>query len=228
MAVVSARGVRARGARAGLGGAVGASEDGAFWQQVLRSLVARGLQGVRLVISDAHAGRQGAIAAVRTGASWQRCRVHVLRNALALVPKAAQPLVAATIRTIFTPPDAASAREPWRRVADNLRGRFPKLAALLDDAEAEVLASATVPAAHWRQIWSNNPLERRTKAVKRRTDVGGICPNAAAVLRLVGAILAEQHDEWPVGKRSCSAASLALRDAAPAVALPAPALLAAD
>jgi putative transposase len=137
-------------------------------------------------------------------------------------------MVAATIRTIFTQPDAASAREQWRRVADNLRGRFPKLAGLLDDAEAEVLAYASFPAAHWRQIWSNNPLERLNKEVKRRTDVVGIFPNVAAVIRLVGAILAEQHDEWQVGKRYFSAESLALLDAAPAVALTAPALLVAD
>ncbi len=228
LAVVIAIGVRASGEREVLGLDVGASEDGAFWQQFLRELVARGLGGVRLVVSDAHEGLQGAIAAVLTGASWQRCRVHFLRNALALVPKAAQQMVAATIRTIFTQPDAASAREQWRRVADNLRGRFPKLACLLDDAEAEVLAYATFPATHWRQIWSNNPLERLNKEVKRRTNVVGIFPNAAAVIRLVGAILAEQHDEWQVSKRYFSAESLAVLDTAPTVALAAPALLAAD
>jgi putative transposase len=228
MAVVIAIGVRASGEREVLGLDVGASEDGAFWQQFLRELVARGLGGVRLVVSDAHEGLKGAIAAVLTGASWQRCRVHFLRNALALVPKAAQQMVAATIRTIFTQPDAASAREQWRRVADNLRGRFPKLACLLDDAEAEVLAYATFPATHWRQIWSNNPLERLNKEVKRRTNVVGIFPNAAAVIRLVGAILAEQHDEWQVSKRYFSAESLAVLDTAPTVALAAPALLAAD
>jgi transposase-like protein len=228
MAVVIAIGVRASGEREVLGVDVGASEDRAFWQQFLRGLVARGLGGVRLVISDAHEGLKGAIAAVLTGASWQRCRVHFLRHALALVPKAAQQMVAATIRTIFTQPDAASAREQWRRGADKLRGRFPKLAALLDDAEAEVLAYATFPAAHWRPIWSNNPLARLNKEVKRRTNVVGIFPNAAAVIRLVGAILAEQHDEWQVGKRYCSAESLALLDATPVATLSAPALLAAD
>lgn len=228
MAVVIAIGVRTSGEREVLGVDVGASEDGAFWQQFLRGLVARGLGGVRLVVSDAHEGLKGALAGVLTGASWQRCRVHFLRNALALVPKAAQPMVAATIRTIFTQPDAASAREQWRRVADQLRGRFPKLAALLDDAEAEVLAYATFPAVHWRQIWSNNPLERLNKEVKRRTNVVGIFPNVAAVIRLVGAILAEQHDEWQVSKRYFSAESLALLDGAPTATLTAPALLAAD
>jgi transposase-like protein len=224
MAVVIAVGVRATGAREVLGVDVGASEDGAFWLQFLRGLVARGLGGVQLVISDAHQGLKGAIAAALVGASWQRCRVHFLRNALALVPKSAQQMVAATIRTVFAQPDAASAREQWRRVADNVRARFPKLAALLDEAEADVLAYLAFPQAHWRQIWSNNPLERLNKEVKRRTNVVGIFPNAAAVLRLVGAILAEQHDEWQVGKRYFSAESLALlAPQAPAV----PALLAA-
>jgi putative transposase len=225
MAVVIAIGVRASGEREVLGVDVGASEDGAFWLQFLRGLVARGLAGVQLVISDAHEGLKGATAAVLAGASWQRCRVHFLRNALALVPKGAQQMVAATIRTIFTQPDAASAREQWRRVADNLRPRFAKLADLLDGAEADVLAYLTFPAAHWRQIWSNNPLERLNKEVKRRTDVVGIFPNATAALRLVGAVLAEQHDEWQVGKRYFSAESMALLSPLPA---PLPALLAAD
>ena len=158
MAVVIAVGVRATGAREVLGVDVGASEDGAFWLQFLRGLVARGLGGVQLVISDAHEGLKGAIAAALVGASWQRCRVHFLRNALALVPKSAQQMVAATIRTVCAQPDAASAREQWRRVADNVRARFPKLAALLDEAEADVLAYLAFPQAHWRQIWSNNPL----------------------------------------------------------------------
>ena len=225
LAVVIAIGVRATGERAVLGVDVGASEDGAFWLQFLRGLVARGLAGVQLVISDAHEGLKGAIAAALAGASWQRCRVHFLRNALALVPKSAQAMVAATIRTVFAQPDAANAREQWRRVADNLRPRFPKLADLLDEAEPEVLAYLAFPRAHWRQIWSNNPLERLNKEVKRRTNVVGIFPNAAAVLRLVGALLAEQHDEWQVSKRYFSAESLALLHS-PAPAMPA--LLAAD
>ncbi len=209
MAVVIATSVRATGEREVLGFDVGPSEDGAFWHRFLRSLVARGLTGVQLVISDAHEGLKGAIAAVLAGAGWQRCRVHFVRNALALVPKAAQPWVAATIRTAFAQPDAPAAREQWRRVADGFRDRFPRLAVLLDEAEADVLAYLAFPPEHWRKIWSNNPLERVNKEVKRRTDVVGIFPNEAAVVRLVGAVLSEQHDEWQVGRRYLSADSLA-------------------
>ena len=209
MAVVIAIGVRASGEREVLGLDVGPSEDGAFWLQFLRGLVARGLGGVTLVISDAHEGLKGAIAAVLQGAAWQRCRVHFVRNALALVPKSAAQMVAATIRTVFVQPDPEQARTTWRRVADGFRGRYPRLAALLDDTEADVLAYLAFPPQHWRQIWSNNPLERLNKEVKRRTDVVGIFPNAAAVVRLVGAVLAEQHDEWQVARRYLSAESLA-------------------
>ena len=209
MAVVIAIGVTATGEREVLGLDVGPSEDGAFWLAFLRGLVARGLGGVQLVVSDAHEGLKRAIAAVLHGAAWQRCRVHFVRNALALVPRNAQQMVAATIRTVFVQPDAESAREQWRRVADGFRPRFPQLAALLDDGEADVLAYLAFPAEHWRQIWSNNPLERLNREVKRRTDVVGIFPNAAAVVRLVGAVLAEQHDEWQVGRRYFSAESLA-------------------
>lgn len=208
-AIVIAIGVRASGEREVLGLDVGPSEDGAFWLQFLRGLVARGLSGVQLAISDAHQGLKGAIGAVLGGTGWQRCRVHFVRNALALVPKAAGQLVAATIRTVFAQPDAASAREQWRRVADGFRPRYPRLATLLDDAEADVLAYLTFPPEHWRQIWSNNPLERLNKEIKRRTDVVGIFPNTAAVIRLVGAVLAEQHDEWQTGRRYFSAESLA-------------------
>jgi putative transposase len=209
MAVVIAIGVRTSGEREVLGLDVGPSEDGAFWLQFLRSLVARGLAGVHLVVSDAHQGLKGAIAAVLQGAAWQRCRVHFVRNALALVPKSAAQMVAATIRTVFAQPDAASAKEQWRRVADGFRSRYPRLAELLDAAEEEVLAYLAFPPEHWRQVWSNNPLERLNKEVKRRTDVVGIFPNEAAVVRLVGAVLAEQHDEWQVSRRYFSAESLA-------------------
>jgi transposase-like protein len=208
-AVVIAIGVSAAGQREVLGLDVGPSEDGAFWLQFLRSLVARGLGGVQLVISDAHQGLKGAIAAVLQGASWQRCRVHFVRNALALVPKSAAQMVAATIRTVFVQPDATTARETWRKVADGFRPRWGRLAELLDEAEADVLAYLAFPPEHWRQIWSNNPLERLNKEIKRRTDVGGIFPNGAAVVRLVGAVLAEQHDEWQVSRRYFSAESLA-------------------
>jgi putative transposase len=209
MAVVIAIAVTATGEREVLGLDVGPSEDGAFWLAFLRGLVARGLTGVKLVVSDAHQGLKSAIAAVLHGASWQRCRVHFVRNAVALVPRSAQQMVAATIRTVFVQPDAPSAREQWRRVADGFRPRFPQLAALLDAAEPDVLAYLGFPPEHWRQVWSNNPLERLNREVKRRTDVVGIFPDAAAVLRLVGAILAEQHDEWQVARRYLSAESLA-------------------
>ena len=218
-AVVVAIGVTAGGEREVLGLDVGPSEDGGFWLAFLRGLVARGLRGVQLVTSDAHEGLKGAIAAVLHGAAWQRCRVHVVRNALALVPRGAQELVAATIRTVFAQPDAASARQQWRLVADGFRQQFPRLAALLDAAEADVLAYLAFPAEHWRQLWSTNPLERLHKEVKRRTDVVGIFPNPAAVVRLVGALLAEQHDEWRVGRRYFSAESLAALDPAPPLAL---------
>jgi transposase-like protein len=212
MAVVIAIGVNERGEREVLGLDVGPSEDGAFWLAFLRSLVARGLSGVRLVISDAHEGLKGAIAAVLHGASWQRCRVHFVRNALATVPKSAQQMVAATIRTVFVQPDAKSAREQWERVTESFRGRFDRVAALMDEARADVLAYLAFPQNHWKQIWSNNPLERLNKEIKRRTDVVGIFPNEAAVIRLVGAVLAEQHDEWQVSRRCFSAESLALLD----------------
>jgi len=208
-AVVIAIGVRASGEREVLGLDVGPSEDGAFWLQFLRSLVARGLAGVQLVISDAHAGLRSALGAALSGASWQRCRVHFVRNALALVPKSAAQLVAATIRTVFAQPDAASTRTQWQRVREQFADRFPRLTVLLDDAESDVLAYLGFPPEHWRQIWSNNPLERLNKEVKRRSDVVGIFPTIGSVLRLVGMVLAEQHDEWQAGRRYFSAESLA-------------------
>jgi len=211
VAVVIAVGVNgATGEREVLGLDVGPSEDGAFWLSFLRGLASRGLRGVRLVVSDAHRGLKGAIEAVLQGASWQRCRVHFMRNALSLVPKVAQQMVGATVRTVFAQPDAASAHEQWRRVAEGFGERFPRLAELMDEAEEDVLAYAGFPTEHWRQVWSNNPLERLNKEVKRRTNVVGIFPNDAAVIRLVGAVLSEQHDEWQVAQRRYfSAGSLA-------------------
>jgi putative transposase len=208
-AVVIAMGLNAQtGQREVLGLDVGPSEDGGFWLAFLRGLVARGLAGVQLVVSDAHEGLKGAIGAVLVGTSWQRCRVHFVRNALALVPKAAAQLVAATIRTVFAQPEPEMARLTWRQVVESFQARYPKVAALMEGAEVDVLAYLTFPAEHWRQIWSNNPLERLNREVKRRTDVVGIFPNAAAVIRLVGMVLAEQHDEWQVGRRYFSAESL--------------------
>lgn len=208
-AVVIAIGVTASGEREVLGLDVGPSEDGGFWLQFLRGLVSRGLKGVRLVTSDSHQGLKDAIAATLAGACWQRCRVHFLRNALSHVPKSAAMMVAATIRTVFAQPDAGSAKEQWRRVADSFRDRFPRLAELMDEAEEDVLAYATFPVEHWKQIWSNNPLERVNKEIKRRTNVVGIFPNAESIVRLVGSVLSEQHDEWQVAKRYFSAESLA-------------------
>jgi transposase-like protein len=218
-AVVIAVGVTREGVREVLGMDVGPSEDGAFWLRFLRALVARGLTGVQLVISDAHEGLRQAIGAVLHGASWQRCRVHFVRNALALVPKNAQQLVAATIRTVFAQPTTEAARQQWRQVAEGFRTRWPRLAELMDEAETDVLAYLAFPVAHWRQIWSTNPLERLNKELKRRTDVVGIFPNAAATLRLVGALLAEQHDEWQVGRKYFSADSMQALSPPPTLAL---------
>ena len=228
-AVVIAIGLNAQtGQREVLGLDVGPSEDGTFWLTFLRGLVARGLSGVQLVVSDAHEGLKTAIGAVLHGASWQRCRVHFVRNALALVPKSEQQLVAATIRTVFVQPDAEMARQTWRRLADGFRGRAPKLATLLDAAEADVLAYLAFPSEHWRQIWSNNPLERLNREVKRRTDVVGIFPNEPAIVRLVGMVLAEQHDEWQVGRRYFSAESVAKLLTPPSVEAPSVLTLAAS
>jgi putative transposase len=209
-AVVIAVGVNGKsGEREVLGVEVGPSEDGAFWTSFLRSLVARGLSGVRLVTSDSHRGLKQAIEAVLQGASWQRCRVHFMRNALSLVPKAAQQMVGATIRTVFAQPDSESAHQQWRKVSDGFRARFPKLSELMEEAEEDVLSYSAFPQEHWQKIWSNNPLERVNKEVKRRTNVVGIFPNEAAVIRLVGSVLLEQHDEWQVSKRYFGLGSLA-------------------
>src|SRR5947209_2342577 len=210
MALVIAIGVNARGEREVLGLDVGASENGAFWLSFLRGLVARGLSGVRLVTSDAHEGLKAAIAAVLHGAAWQRCRVHWLRNAMALVPKSAQQMVGATIRTVFSQPDAEGTREQWERVSESFRGRFDRVAELMDQSREDVLAYLAFPHAHWRQIWSTNPLERLNRELGRRTDVVGIFPNEAALIRLAGAVLAEQHDERQVSGRYFSAESMAL------------------
>jgi putative transposase len=227
VAVVIAVGLKAQtGEREVLGLDVGPSEDGAFWTSFVRSLVARGLCGVRLVSSDSHRGLKSAVEAVLVGASWQRCRVHFMRNALCLVPKAAQQMVGATIRTVLAQPDALSAREQWRRVAEGFRSRFPRLADLMYEAEEDVLSYAAFPQEHWQKIWSNNPLERVNKEVKRRTNVVGIFPNEAAVVRLVGAVLSEQHDEWQVSKRYFSAGSLAKLERRKEVSIEQPELMA--
>jgi transposase-like protein len=200
-AVVIATGVTATGNREVLGLAVGDSEAGAFWTDFLRSLRARGLDGVRLVVSDAHEGLKGAIGAVLLGAAWQRCKVHFLRNVLGHVPRANAEMVLAVIRTIFAQPDTRSARAQLDDVAARLGGRFPAVAAMLLDAREDLLAYSAFPVAHWRKLWSTNPLERVNKEIKRRSDVIGVFPNEAAVLRLAGAVLIEVHDEWAADTR---------------------------
>jgi putative transposase len=215
MAVLVAYGVRADGVREVLGVDVGLSEDVALWRIFLQGLVARGLRGVRLVISDAHSGLKQAIREVLVGASWQRCRVHFLRNVLARVPKTAQAMVAATVRTIFEQADRPAAQAQLQQVCATLQARFPKVADLLIAAEEEVLTFYDFPEAHRRQIYSTNPLERLNKELKRRSAVVGIFPNRQAVIRLLGALLIEQNDEWLVQRHYFSEASL--RQLAPAV-----------
>jgi transposase-like protein len=209
LATVVATGVNADGHREILGVDVISAEDGAGWTAFLRGLVARGLSGVALVVSDAHEGLKNAIGAVLTGASWQRCRTHAMRNLLTRVPKAAQAMVATLVRTIFTQPDATQVKAQFNRVVDQLQSQFPATAEFLVDAEADLLAFSSFPSEHWKQTWSNNPQERLNKELRRRTDVVGIFPNRAACIRLVGAVLAEQHDEWAVARRYMSPDSLA-------------------
>jgi len=208
VATVIATGVNADGHREILGVDLFSAEDGAGWTAFLRGLVARGLTGVALVVSDAHEGLKGAIAAVLDGASWQRCRTHAMRNLLTRVPKAAQAMVATLVRTIFAQPDATQVHAQFARVVDQLTGQFPAAAEFLIDAETDLLAFSSFPPEHWRQIWSNNPQERLNREIRRRTDVVGIFPNRAACVRLVGAVLAEQHDEWLVARRYMGAESL--------------------
>jgi putative transposase len=201
VACLVAVGVNDDGRREILGLDVVTAEDGAGWLAFLRSLRARGLKGVELVISDAHPGLKDAIASVLRGASWQRCRTHFIRNLLTRVPKAAHGIVATYVRTIFMQPDAESVRAQHARTVEHLRGRFGKAAELLADAAEELLAFTAFPKEHWRQIWSNNPQERLNREIRRRTDVVGIFPNRDAIIRLVGAVLCEIHDDWAVVRR---------------------------
>ena len=208
MAVLIATGVKATGEREVVGVDVGPAEDLEFWRAFLRQLVSRGLGGVRLVTSDSHLGLKQAVAEVLVGATWQRCRVHFMRNALATVPKLAQQMVAATLRTIFAQADADSARDTVERVCRLFEKRYPQLVACLRDAETDVLAYYGFPVEHRRQIWSTNSLERLNREVGRRCEVVGIFPNRAALLRLSGAVLEEQNDEWAVGRRYFSTESM--------------------
>ncbi|BDE07593.1 IS256 family transposase [Vulcanimicrobium alpinum] len=200
VAVILAVGVNTDGTRELLGLAVGPSEAEPFWIDFLRSLSRRGLRGVKLVISDSHVGLKAAIAKVFK-ATWQRCRVHFMRNALAHAGKGQRQMVLALINTVFAQETAEAAHEQWRIVSEQLRQKFPKLAAMMDDAENDVLAYMDFPKAHRKQIVSTNPLERVNAEIKRRTDVVGIFPNDAAIVRLVGALLLEQNDEWQLQRR---------------------------
>jgi putative transposase len=221
VAVIIAVGVNGDGRREVLGMAIGPSEAEPFWTEFLRSLARRGLRGVKLVISDAHEGIKAAVAKV-LHASWQRCRVHFMRNVLAHAGRQGRRVVAAFIGTAFVQDDAEAASKQWRAVADQLRPKVPKLAALMDEAEADVLAFMTFPKDHRPKIHSINPLERLNGEIKRRTDVVGIFPNEDAITRLVGALLLEQNDEWAVQRgRYMSLETIAPLSNDPIVKLPA-------
>jgi len=210
-AVVIATGVTADGHREVLGCNVGDSETLDFWKAFLGSLRERGLHGVQLIISDSHTGLVKAIAQTMAGTSWQRCRVHFMRNVLAKVTKTHAEAVAAMVRSIFAQPTPDTTKAQVRAVADSLRAQFGAVAAMLDDAEPDITAYTSFPGAHWRKIWSTNPIERLNREVKRRTDVVQIFPNPAALLRLAGCVLIEAHDEWQVSdRRYLSEASMAL------------------
>ena len=197
VAVIVAVGVNADGRREGLGMDIGPSEAETFWTAFLRKLARRGLRGVKLVVSDAHEGIKAAVSRIFT-ATWQRCRVHFMRNTLAHAGRSGRRVVSAVIATAFAQDDAEQAKAQWRRVADQLRPKVPKLAALMDQAEPDVLAYMSFPPQHRTKLHSTNPLERLNGEIKRRTEVVGIFPNEAAITRLVGAILLEQNDEWAV------------------------------
>ena len=215
VAVIVAVAVNTEGQRQVIGMKVGPSEAETFWTEFLRSLMRRGLRGVKLVISDAHLGLKAAAAKVLK-ATWQRCRVHFMRNALAYANKTQRRMVSATIATVFAQDSGEAAHQQWRAVADQLRTKLPKLGSFMDSAENEVLSYMNFPKAHWLQIHSTNPLERLNAEIKRRTNVVGIFPNDAAVTRLVGAMLLEQNDEWSLNRRYMQLEGLqSLSDTAP-------------
>jgi transposase-like protein len=220
VAVILAVGVNSDGRREVLGLQVGPSEAETFWTQFLRSLARRGLRGVGLVVSDAHEGIKAAVSKVMN-CTWQRCRVHFMRNLLAHAGKSGRSMVSAFIGTAFAQEDADAAKGQWRKVADQLRPKLPKLAGFLDEAETDVLAYMSFPLAHRTKLHSTNSLERLNGEIKRRTEVVGIFPNEAAILRLVGAILLEQNDEWAVQRcRYMTLESVAPLSDDPAVSLP--------
>jgi len=221
VAVIVAVGVNSDGRREVLGMDVGPSEAETFWTAFLRKLARRGLRSVKLVVSDAHEGIKAAVAKV-LNATWQRCRVHFMRNVLAHAGRQGRRVVSAFIATAFAQDDAEGARTQWRKIADQLRPKLPKLATLLDEAEADVLAYMTFPAQHRVKLHSTNPLERVNGEIKRRTEVVGIFPNEDAVVRLIGAILLEQNDEWAVQRgRYMTLETIAPLSDDPAVSLPA-------
>jgi putative transposase len=221
VAVIIAVGVNSDGRREVLGMDIGVSEAATFWIEFLRKLTRRGLRGVKLVISDAHEGIKAAVSRVLS-CTWQRCRVHFMRNALAHAGKTQRRVVSAFVGTAFAQDDEAAAKAQWRQVADQLRPRVPKLAGFMDQAETDVLAYMTFPAAHRAKLHSNNPIERLNGEIKRRTEVVGIFPNEAAIIRLVGAILLEQNDEWAVQRcRYMTLESVAPLSDDPFVSLPA-------
>jgi transposase-like protein len=221
VAVIIAVGVNSDGRREVLGMSIGASEAETFWTGFLRSLARRGLRGVKLVVSDAHEGLKAAISKV-LNATWQRCRVHFMRNALAHAGKSGRRVVSAFIATAFAQDDASAAQAQWRQVADQLKPKLPKLSALMHDAEADVLAYMTFPKEHRVKLHSTNPIERLNGEIKRRTEVIGIFPNEDAIVRLIGAILLEQNDEWAVQRsRYMSLETIAPMSDNPLVSLPA-------
>src|SRR6476469_1714348 len=207
-ALVVATGVSIDGTREVLGTAVGDSESYEFWREFLASLKARGLSGVHLIISDAHAGLKAAVVQQFTGSSWQRCRVHFMRNLHTAVAAKHAPAVTAAVKTIFAHTDPSEVATQWDRVADTLAASFPKVATMMAEAKTDVLAFTAFPKAHWQKIWSNNPIERLNKEIKRRADVVEIFPNPAAFLRLATAVVIESHDEWQVTRRYLSDVSM--------------------
>ena len=209
-AAVVAMGVNADGRRELLGLKVGNSETEAFWAEFISHLKERGLDGVKLVISDAHSGLTKAIRRQLQGSVWQRCRVHFARNLLQCVPKAHQGMVTAALRSVFAQETATEIESRWDDLAASLAERFPKAAALMHEAKEDVLAFRHFPKDHWKKVWSTNLLERVNEEIKRRTRVVGIFPNDAAIIRLVGAVLLEQHEHWQLeGRRMFSAESMA-------------------
>ena len=221
VAVIVAVGVNTDGRREVLGMDIGSSEAETFWVEFLRQLRRRGLRGVKLIVSDAHEGIKAAVAKL-INATWQRCRVHTMRNALAHAGKSSRRVVSAFMATAFAQDSAEAAKAQWRRVADQLRPKLPKLAAFMDEAESDVLAHMSFPPEHWSKLHSTNGLERLNGEIKRRTEVVGIFPNDEAIVRLVGAILLEQNDEWAVQRaRYMTLETMAALSDDPVVGLPA-------